>query len=350
MQRALLGVVLIVGVACSSAETAGSDAQAVEQASTGDRTVVAALGDREITLADLDSKWRELDPAEQARLQQQLYESRRNVLDHLVGEILIEEAATAAGVTAEQYLSTELAKRIEPVTDAAVKQFYEENKERVRGQPFEQIQQSMREFLEQRQGQVARATLVGELRDKAGSVRVFLDPPRQTIELAAHDPAKGPDNAPVTIVEFSDYQCPYCGRVTPTLDKLMAAYPDKIRLVFKDFPLPNHSDAPKASEAAHCAQEQGKYWEMHDRLFAHQSQLAVPALKEHAATIGLDQAAFDQCLDSGKHADGILADMEAGRELGVASTPTLYINGRPVVGAQPYEYFVDVLEEELGRP
>lgn len=113
--------------------------------------------------------------------------------------------------------------------------------------------------------------------------------------------------------------------------------------------MPNHAEAPKASEAAHCAGEQGKYWEMHDRLFANQATLAVPALKQHAAALGLETAKFDQCLDSGKHAASIAEDMKLGGSLGVQSTPTIYVNGRPVVGAQPFEYFKAVIDEELAR-
>jgi protein-disulfide isomerase len=119
--------------------------------------------------------------------------------------------------------------------------------------------------------------------------------------------------------------------------------------VFKDYPLPNHPEAPKAAEAAHCAGEQGKYWEMHDRLFANQQALAIPALKQHAAALSLDTSKFDQCLDSGRHAESIKADMKHGEQLGVQSTPTVYVNGRAVVGAQPYEYFQAIIDEELAR-
>jgi protein-disulfide isomerase len=126
-------------------------------------------------------------------------------------------------------------------------------------------------------------------------------------------------------------------------------YGDKVRIVFKDFPLPNHEEAPKAAEAAHCAGEQDKYWEMHDRIFLNQAKLAVPALKEHAAALSLDTAKFNQCLDSGKFADAVAEDLKQGEKLGVQSTPTLYVNGRPVVGAQPFEYFQSVIDEELSR-
>ena len=117
--------------------------------------------------------------------------------------------------------------------------------------------------------------------------------------------------------------------------------------MFKDFPLPNHPEAPKAAEAARCAGDQGKYWEMHDRIFANQQAMGVPALKQHAAALKVDTAQFDQCLDSGKHAGAVAKDIKQGESLGVQSTPTMFVNGRPVVGAQSYEYFVGVIDEEL---
>jgi protein-disulfide isomerase len=126
-------------------------------------------------------------------------------------------------------------------------------------------------------------------------------------------------------------------------------YGNKVRIVFKDFPLPNHAEAFKASEAAHCSGEQGKYWEMHDAMFANQRELQVPALKKAARALGLDGAKFDQCLDSGKHTANVRADYELGEKMGVNSTPTIYINGRPLVGAQPFEAFKQIIDEELAR-
>lgn len=129
----------------------------------------------------------------------------------------------------------------------------------------------------------------------------------------------------------------------------MQTYGNQVRIVFKDFPLPNHAEAFKASEAAHCAGEQGKYWEMHDVMFANQRQLQVPALKQAARGLGLDGAKFDQCLDSGTHTANVRADYELGEKMGVNSTPTIYINGRPLVGAQPFEQFKQIIDEELAR-
>jgi protein-disulfide isomerase len=127
------------------------------------------------------------------------------------------------------------------------------------------------------------------------------------------------------------------------------AYGNKVRIVFKDFPLPNHAEAFKASEAAHCAGDQGKYWEMHDAMFANQRDLFVPTLKKTARALGLDGDKFDQCLDSGRHTANVRADYELGEKMGVNSTPSIYINGRPLVGAQPFEQFKLIIDEELAR-
>ena len=131
--------------------------------------------------------------------------------------------------------------------------------------------------------------------------------------------------------------------------KLRSSYGDKVRIVYKDFPLPNHQNAEKAAEAAHCAGEQGKYWQMHDRMFSNQQALGVPQLKESAAALGLDADKFSKCLDSGQYQQAIMADVEYGTEIGVSSTPTVYVNGRPVVGAQSYEFFQNIVDEELAR-
>lgn len=348
--RATLGVVVLAGLACSQAETASSvqAAQAAPSTPSTPDAVVAEVGGRKITLKELDARWKEMDPGEQARVTQMIYQNRRNVLDQMVGDLLIENAAKAAGQSAEQYLDQETAKRAKEPTDAEVQQFFEQNKDRAPGRTLEQLKGPITQFLKGQREQQARAQLVDELTKKNTSVKLTLEPPRTDVALVSHDPARGPATAPITIVEFSDYQCPYCSRVTPTLDRLRAAYPDKIRFIFKDFPLPNHPLAPKAAEAAHCASEQNKYWEMHDRLFSTQ-QIELTALKQHAGALSLDQAKFDQCLDSGKFASMVKEDMDLGAKLGVQSTPTLYVNGRPVIGAQPYEYFVAVIEEELAR-
>jgi protein-disulfide isomerase len=346
MKAALCGL-LILGsaVACTNAQTAPAEQAAAQ---TQDATV-AEVGGRKITLKEVDEQWQAMEPAERARVTQLLYQHRRNALEQIVGDLLLDDAAKAAKLSKEQYIEQEAGKRTKPVTEADIQQFYEENKERAQGRTLEQLRQPIEQFLADQRKQQARAQLIDDLKTRNGTVKMLLDPPRANVEIAATDPVKGPATAPVTIVEFSDFQCPFCARVNPTLDQVRKTYGDKVRIVFKDFPLPNHPEAPKAAEAAHCAGEQGKYWELHDRMFANQGALQVPAIKQHAAAIGLDTNAFNQCLDSGKHASRVAANMKSGEALGVGSTPTMYVNGRPVVGAQPFEYFKAVIDEELAR-
>lgn len=344
----VLALVVTLGVAaCGDSSSAAEQAQSSSQ--TNPDQIVAEIGGRKITLKEVDAKWEEFDAAERARVTQLLYQNRRNMLGQVVGDILIEEAATAAGLSADAYLEKETAARAKPITEAELLQFFEENKDRAQGRSLDELRGPMKEFMASQRALQVRAQVVDELEKKSGGTRVMLDPPRYTVAVASADPVRGDASAPVTIVEFSDYQCPFCARVNPTLAKVRETYGNKVKIVFKDFPLPNHLQAPKAAEAAHCAAEQGKYWEMHDAMFANQRALEVPGLKQAAASLGLDATAFSQCLDSGKHAATVTAGMGQGQRLGVNSTPTLYINGRPIIGALPFDAFKQVIDEELAK-
>jgi protein-disulfide isomerase len=159
--------------------------------------------------------------------------------------------------------------------------------------------------------------------------------------------AKGSSKAQVTIVEFSDFQCPFCSRVLPTLDKLIKDYPDKIRVFFKHNPLPFHSDAPLAAQAAVAAEAQGKFWQMHDILFKNQQNIKRPDLEKYAKEIGLNMDKFKAAIDSHKFAAQIEADTKQGSELGVSGTPAAFVNGQLVSGAQPVEAFKKIVEADL---
>lgn len=198
-----------VAMGCGNSPTAAQSppsTTAPALASGGGDQVVAEVGGRKITLAEVDAKWQEFDAAERARLTQLLYQNRRNMLDLVVGDALIADAAKAAGTSVETYTEREMAKRLKPISEADVRAFYEENKERAQGRSFEELRKPIEDFLgSQRQAQ-ARAQLVDDLRGKAGNVRVLLEPPRVEVAIASTDPAIGPAAAPVTIVEYSDYQ------------------------------------------------------------------------------------------------------------------------------------------------
>lgn len=162
------------------------------------------------------------------------------------------------------------------------------------------------------------------------------------------DPSIGPDNAPVTIVEFSDYQCPYCETwYQLTFNRLLAAYPEQIRFVYRDLPLPMHPEALPAAEAAHCAGEQDAYWKFHDALFSGQYTLSRTAYEQYAADMGLDTAAFTACLDDQRYQDEVKADADDAARLGLNGTPSFVINGRILIGALPFEDFKAIIDEEL---
>jgi hypothetical protein len=194
-------MLIVTALACADAQSAPGQSQPP----TPD-TVVAEVAGRKITLKELDDRWQSADPAERARVTQMLYQSRRNVLEQMMGDALIEDAAKAANLPMLQYAEQEITKRLQPISEADIKQFYEANKDRAQGRTMEQLRQPIVEFLQSQRQQQARAQLVDDLKKKSTSTRVLLDPPRQTVTVAATDPSVGPANAPVTIVEFSDYQ------------------------------------------------------------------------------------------------------------------------------------------------
>jgi protein-disulfide isomerase len=177
---------------------------------------------------------------------------------------------------------------------------------------------------------------------------VTLSPPREEVS-ANGRPARGPSDAVVEIIEFSDFQCPFCLRSQPTISQILERYGSSVRLVYRHFPLPNHAQAWPAAEASMCAADQNKFWEYHDRLFANQDKLSVEGLKQHAADLGLNAATFNACLDSRKYEAEVQKDVAAGQELGITGTPAFFINGRLLGGAQPFPVFEQIIDEELKR-
>ena len=288
---------LLLGLACSAPaqqQAAPAQAPAPAAAQAGDNTTAARIGDRTVTMKEVEDRWRANNPVEHAQAVQALYDGRRAALDGIVAEMLIEQAAKAQGVTPQQYSDAEAAKRVKPVTENDVLAFFQQNQSQMQGRGLQMMAPAIRRFLEEQQRGAAYQALVAELRKKGPTVSVLFDAPRQQVAVGADDAALGAANAPVTIVEFSDFQCPFCQRVAPTLKQLKSAYGDKVRIVWKDFPLTQiHPEAFKAAEAGNCAREQGKFWEYHDRLFANQQMLQPDALKTHATAVGMDGQKFN---------------------------------------------------------
>lgn len=196
-----------------------------------------------------------------------------------------------------------------------------------------------------------------QLRDRVATIEAAMGPSRpagpdlkriHTVKTVGA-PAKGPEAAPVTIVEFSDFQCPFCARVVPTLKQIEDTYKDRVRIVWKHLPLSIHKDAVGAAMAAEAAGKQGKFWEFHDRLFVDRTKLGPEDLKQHARDLHLDMNRFEADLASGADKKKIDADVAEAEALGIQGTPGIFINGRFVEGAQPYEVFAKIIDEELTK-
>jgi protein-disulfide isomerase len=279
------------------------------------------------------------------KLAQALYDARRMAVDDLVATALLDQEARTRGVERSALVEKEITSKVSAVRDPQVAQWYQSNQSRVQGASLDQVRQPIREYLVNQRTQLAREQFLDTLRSKV-AVRVSLEPPRQTVS-AAKGAAKGPANAPIELIEFSDFQCPFCQRANPTVTQVLQTYGDRIHFVYRHFPLASHPNARPAAEASQCAAEQGKFWQYHDRLFANPSRLSGPDLKQTAAELGLDAAAFNQCVDTHKYAGQVDADLRDGADAGVNGTPAFFVNGRMLNGAQPFDAFKRIIDEEL---
>jgi protein-disulfide isomerase len=261
-------------------------------------------------------------------VQEKVYKLRKDELDLTINDILLTQEAQRRKITTNALLDAEVKPR--PVTDEQARAFYEANKDRVSGE-FVPAKDAIRQYLEQLELRRAERVFVEKLR-AAASIQVFLVAPESPVfSVSTTDqPSLGAANAPVTIIAFTDYQCPSCAAMHQDLQCLVKEYGDKVRLVARDFPLKQHSEALKAAEAAEAAREQGRYWEYVQVLLHNQSALGVEKLKSYATEIGLDRARFDSGLDSGKFAALVERDVEEGMKLGLKATPTIFLNGRRV--------------------
>ena len=309
-------------------------------------TTVATVGDHKITNKDLDAKVKPQVAQMRAMLEKRVdqliadktFDLRRQTLESMTDDYLVQQAADHDKLSVADYLKKEFSGK-DGVTDAEAKAFYDKNK----GQgtaPFDSIKPQLLEMMN-------RQALLDRLK-KNEPVKILLEPKRVAVDSKGH-PALGPKDAPVTIVEFTDFQCPFCKATEATITQLRDKYGDKIRLVHMDFPLPFHPHAMDAAKAARCANEQGKFWQYRDSLFANQGKLAPDDLKATAKTLGMNQAKFDACFASTKYDGQIKADQAAGEKVGVDGTPAFFIDGRPLTGAQPAPKFEELINDELAN-
>jgi protein-disulfide isomerase len=296
---------------------------AVNTPNTGAKTALATVNGQPITASDLEER---LKPFAY-KLKMTVFEAQMRAVNIKVNDILLTAEAKKRGVTPEEFTKTEIISKITPPTDSEVTKFYTENKDRIKGD-LATLKTDIANFLQQQQANKLESDLAQRLRSGA-SIQVFLqapEPPVQNVS-ADDDPSRGSANAPVTMVVFTDFQCPYCATTHPIVEEIERSYGDRVRLVVRDFPLPQHEFAVKAAEAANAANAQGKFFEYAGLLFKNQSALDAASLKKYATQLGLDRAKFDADLDSGKYAAEVRKDVADGQFYGIESTPAVFING-----------------------
>lgn len=332
---ALAAAALFVG-ACAPAERSEPEGPAI-----------ASLNGADIHQGDLDDWIRDelFADATGDKDGAALFEFRSQALTRMIEDQLVKAEMDARGVDLDG-LRSEVVDDI-AISDEEVARFYEQNQARIGEASLEQIAPRIRDFLEQQTRAQEWQRFVDGLRDGA-EVAIHFEPPR--IEVAATGPALGPENAPITIVEFSDFNCPFCQRVNPTLKALRERYPDEVRIVFRHYPLDRlHPRARSIAEASVCAAEQDLFWDFHDRVFADGTAMADDALRATAEASGLDLTAFDTCVADGRAQVVVERDLSDGAAAGVTGTPAFFVNGVRLSGAQPLEAFVDLIEKEIAR-
>jgi protein-disulfide isomerase len=330
------------GVVIAACGAAGTSASKDASSSSGD--VIAMVDGQPLTRTALD----EAVAKAPFQTRQQYYDLQKQIIDQLIMDQLMEKEAKAKGVSKEALIKAEVDDKVKAVADADIHGFYESQKAQMGGRTEEMMKPQIQQYLASQRQQDQRAAFESELRHK-GKVQIKLEPPRQNVEVPKGAPAVGPDSAPVTIVEFTDYQCPYCQRAQNTLDEIIAQYGTKIRVIPRDFPLEFHNRAMFAARAVHCAGDQKKFWEYHTDLLRRPSDLSDTDLEHRASTLGLDANSFKTCVASTKHDEAIKASQKAGESVEVRGTPAFFINGRFVNGAMSKSAFALIIDDELSR-
>jgi protein-disulfide isomerase len=306
--------------------------------------VAATVGTYTITKEELDRA--AANPL--MRIRQQEYQVRMDILEELIQKKLLADEAVARNVTEADLIKAEVDAKATKPTQEEIAAYYEKMKARMGNKTLEDAKPDIERALGMQKLQERRNQFVSELGAKTG-VKVLLDPPRVALNIPSTAPAIGPADAPIVIVEWSDYECPFCKRAQPTVDQVLAEYKDQVRFVYRDYPLPFHKKAMPSSIAAHCAEDQGKFWEYHMNLFTAPGDLSDADLTKRATDLGLDMKAFAACMAAKPSEAAINAAYNDGAAVGVTGTPAFFINGRMLVGAQPVDQFRSIINDELAR-
>jgi len=310
----------------------------VAQTDTGE--VVASVGGVKVTMKELEQE----ESSKLLSAHYTYYQAEQKALDALIDKRLMEQKAKSEGLTLEQLIDRDIKSQVKDPSEDQMKVYYEGLET---DQPYEAVRSKVLDKIRDLRTNKAIATYVKALRTQT-EVYVTLAPPSAIVD-TKNGERLGPEKAPVTLVEFADYECPYCQKVAVDLRKLQAEFGDKLNFTFKDFPLPMHARAEKAAEASRCAGKQGKFWEFHDEIF-HSKGLDLEQLKAEARVLKLDGTEFDKCLDTGAEAEVVERDRKEGMRLGLSGTPAFFINGHFMSGAMDYATLHQVVEQQLTAP
>ncbi|HJL41591.1 MAG TPA: thioredoxin domain-containing protein [Myxococcales bacterium LLY-WYZ-16_1] len=309
-----------------ASESAASNRDAASEGRLPDDEVVATLEDRKITYGELaEAAQSELDKARTEYLQK-VHSIERQKLDEMIVQHLIEKKAESEGMQPGEYMRS-LSKGAKQPTEEEIESFYQERVAKS-GQKLEDVRTRIVQYLSSQSQRSVVQKKLASLKEDA-SVKTSLPPPdlpKASFELEGR-PFKGPKDAKVTVVEFSDFQCPYCSRAVPAVERLVKEFPEDVKVYFLHFPLSFHEQAMPAAMAAECAHRQGEFWPMHDKLFENQRALGDDKYAAWAEEIGLDKDAFASCMDDAAVKKRVQRDMAMGRQAGVSGTPTFYVNG-----------------------
>ncbi len=311
----------------------------------GDKEVLAVVDGQKITLGDLKAKNENM--GEQLfRLEENVYKVKEYYLNDVIDSKLIDVEAKKKNIKAEELVNQEVTSKIKPVTDEEAAAFA---KGKVPDNKFKEYKDRIKMYLAKQQEGEVKKNFAQSLRNKY-KVEIKIKKPKKAkmqVKLNGDEPTKGDNKAKIVVVEFSDFQCPFCKRAASNGASIVKEYGDKVKYVFKQFPLSFHDKAHKASEASLCMHDQGKFFEYHDKLFENNQALEEADLKKYATEVGGDAAKFEECLKSGKNKAKVDRDMADGQKYGVSGAPTYFVNGEAVVGAVPYEEIKKVIDEAL---
>lgn len=339
--RPLSAVLLLVAMAVPACKPSADAGKPGPAATADPLTVVAEVDGKPITYEELDRH----AAGELQRLRDQEYEVRRTALEDLIGKRLMQKEAAERGISEQELARVEVEDKVAPPTAAEVQEIYDANRGRVGGRTRDEVApQIVSSVLQQRRAERSQA-FTQALRDQ-GNVRIMLEQPRSEMTIPAGTPVLGPADARVTIVEFSDYLCPYCQSAEAVVSKVLERYQGKVRFVHRDLLLGRPRSMPVAKGAL-CAGDQGKFWEYRHDLLTTTGDWSDRDLEARAARMGLRAAEFKSCLASDRHDRTVLASTEEGQKLGVTGTPTFFVNGRRMVGVRSEQQFDEIIQAEL---